>query len=187
MGGRFFLKVLKYVLTPLHLKDKHIVNLIINWTSVTMDTEELKKEELLCFTCGKTFDNKAKLRRHSQNDFNVESSCRQCNAKFVNKLRLNKHCLQLWPMWQTIFNQTQPKQTCKNVSWRWNLPKIYNKFQPSLAREHGVSITNEVHIIMDHVEEYILTTAKGLGRMSDQIVEACHSAVNKRLIKAIIR
>ena len=35
-----------------------------------------------------------------------------------------------------------------------------------------------------NVEEYILTTGKGLGRVSDQIVEACHSALNKRLMKS---
>ena len=37
---------------------------------------------------------------------------------------------------------------------------------------------------MDHVQEYILSTGKGLGRVSDQIVEACHSALNKRLMKS---
>ena len=72
-----------------------------------------------------------------------------------------------------------------------NLPKNWQKSLRSfsqawqtLHQEHGVSITNKVHIIMDHVQEYILSTGKGLGRVSDQIVEACHSALNKRLMRS---
>ena len=34
---------------------------------------------------------------------------------------------------------------------------------------------------MDHVEDFITATGNGLGRNSDQIVENCHSALNKRL------
>ena len=47
---------------------------------------------------------------------------------------------------------------------------------------HSVSLTNKVHILFSHVFEYINLTGKGLGRVSDQIVEACHSALNKRLV-----
>ena len=46
---------------------------------------------------------------------------------------------------------------------------------------HSVSLTNKVHILFSHVFDYINLTGKGLGRVSDQIVEACHSALNKRL------
>ena len=35
---------------------------------------------------------------------------------------------------------------------------------------------------ISHVEEYIKLTGKGLGKVSDQIVESCHSALNKRLV-----
>ena len=84
-----------------------------------MDTEELKKEELLCFTCGKTFANKAKLRRHSQNHFNVESSCTQCNAKYMNKLRLKKH-VNLLHCSDNVFNCDQCD---KQFSIRHNLNK----------------------------------------------------------------
>ena len=84
-----------------------------------MDTEEIKKEELLCFTCGKTFANKAKLRRHSQNHFNVESSCTQCNAKYMNKLRLKKH-VNLLHCSDNVFNCDQCD---KQFSIRHNLNK----------------------------------------------------------------
>ena len=33
-----------------------------------------------------------------------------------------------------------------------------------------------------HVGDYISLTGKGLGKVSDQIVESCHSALNKRLV-----
>ena len=34
---------------------------------------------------------------------------------------------------------------------------------------------------MDHVEDFIELTGHSLARVSDQVVEACHSALNKRL------
>ena len=37
---------------------------------------------------------------------------------------------------------------------------------------------------MDHVGDYIEATNKGLGQVSDQIVEAAHSALNKRLVSS---
>ena len=80
--------------------------------------EVTNQEQLLCFTCGKTFASKAKLRRHSQNHFNVESSCTQCNAKFLNKLRLNKHVKLVHS--DTVFNCDQCD---KQFSIRHNLNK----------------------------------------------------------------
>ena len=49
---------------------------------------------------------------------------------------------------------------------------------------HSVSMTmtNKAHILFKYVIEYINLTGKGLGRVSDQNVEACHSALNKRLV-----
>jgi hypothetical protein len=47
--------------------------------------------------------------------------------------------------------------------------------------EHGVSVPNKVHIIIDHVFDYISKTGKWLGRVTDQVVESCHNALNKRL------
>ena len=37
---------------------------------------------------------------------------------------------------------------------------------------------------MDHVEDYIDMTGFSLGRVSDQIVEAAHSALNKVLVRS---
>ena len=53
-----------------------------------------------------------------------------------------------------------------------------------LKLKYGIHITNKIHIIMDHVEDYVLLTGKGLGKVSDQIVESCHSALNKRLVSS---
>ena len=38
-----------------------------------------------------------------------------------------------------------------------------------------------MHAVKDHVEEYISKSGKGLGHVTDQTVEALHSALNKRL------
>ena len=46
---------------------------------------------------------------------------------------------------------------------------------------HSVSLTNKVHFLFSHVSDHINLTGKGLRRVSDQIVEAWHSALNKRL------
>ena len=37
---------------------------------------------------------------------------------------------------------------------------------------------------MDRVEDYILLTGEGLGKVIDQIVESCHSGLNKRLVSS---
>ena len=46
---------------------------------------------------------------------------------------------------------------------------------------NGVRIRNKVHIVQAHVATYIQRTGKSLGKVSDQIVESTHSALNKRL------
>ena len=50
-----------------------------------------------------------------------------------------------------------------------------------LRETYGISIPNRAHIIMAHVDEYIFLTGHSLGRVSDQVVESAHSALNKRL------
>ena len=47
-----------------------------------------------------------------------------------------------------------------------------------------LSIPNKVHIIIDHVEDYINMTGDTLGKVTDQTVEAAHSALNKRLVQS---
>ena len=43
-----------------------------------------------------------------------------------------------------------------------------------------VSYTNKIHIIIDHVPEYIREKKLSLGQTSDQVIEASHQFVNKR-------
>ena len=51
----------------------------------------------------------------------------------------------------------------------------------TLHKKFGISITNKIHIIIDHVEDYISESGRGLGHVTDQTVEALYSALNKRL------
>ena len=53
-----------------------------------------------------------------------------------------------------------------------------------LHQEYKMTIPNKVHIIIDHVEDYIDATGHGLGTTRDQMVEACHSQLNKRLVSS---
>ena len=50
-----------------------------------------------------------------------------------------------------------------------------------LHEEFGVSITNKVHIIISHFQDYFDLTGKALGETTDQLTEACHQYVNKKL------
>ena len=51
----------------------------------------------------------------------------------------------------------------------------------TLHKKFGISISNKIHIIIDHVDDNISESGKGLGHVTDQTVEALHSALNKRL------
>ena len=66
------------------------------------------------------------------------------------------------------------------IHFRFTIENFRNDFL-TLHEKFGISITNKVHIIIDHVEDYISESGKGLGRVTDQTVEALHSALNKRL------
>ena len=52
----------------------------------------------------------------------------------------------------------------------------------SLGHNSSIMLIHKIHIIQSHVRDYISLTGKGLGKVSDQIVESCHSALNKRLV-----
>ena len=66
------------------------------------------------------------------------------------------------------------------VNFRFAIENFRRDFL-TLHQKFGISITNKIHIIIDHVEDYISKSGKGLGRITDQTVEALHSALNKRL------
>ncbi len=65
--------------------------------------------------------------------------------------------------------------------WSQSIEEVRNTWT-LLHTKYGITIPNKVHIIMDHVGDYIEATKKGLGCVSDHIVEAAHSALNKRLV-----
>ena len=64
------------------------------------------------------------------------------------------------------------------VNFRFAIENFRRDFL-TLHQKFGISITNKIHIIIDHVEDYISKSGKGLGRIIDQTVEALHSALNK--------
>ena len=64
--------------------------------------------------------------------------------------------------------------------WAQTIENVSENFT-DLQKKFNISITNMVHIIMDHVGDYIMESGLGLAKVSDQTVEASHSAVNKRL------
>ena len=53
-----------------------------------------------------------------------------------------------------------------------------------LHGKYSLSITPKLHILMDHVGDYIDITGKPLGYVSDQIIEKCHQIVNSRFQKS---
>ena len=84
--------------------------------------------------------------------------------------------LEAWKLFTTCCFGTTPKDgwlsAIKAVDISWT----------NLHTLHGVSVPNKIHIACDHVKDYILLTEKGLGHVNDQVVEASHSALNKRLM-----
>ena len=99
---------------------------------------------------------------HSDTVFNVD----QCDKQFSIKYNLNEH-VKTSHGGETVnccFCQDSYHAPIEVTSGAWGL--------------------NHQQGAHNHVQEYILTTGKGLGRVSDQIVEACHSALNKRLMKS---
>ena len=67
--------------------------------------------------------------------------------------------------------------------WRRSIQEVKSNWS-LLHHNYKMTVPNKVHIITDHVEDYIDATGHGLGTTSDQIVEACHSQLNKRLVSS---
>ena len=78
------------------------------------------------------------------------------------------------------------KSLCGRVlkeNWKESLAS----FEENILFLHGkysLSITPKLHILMDHVGDYIEMTGKPLGYISDQTVEKCHQLVNSRFEKS---
>ena len=67
-----------------------------------------------------------------------------------------------------------------------NYCEVIDNFTESwvkLASKFKLSITSELHIIIDHLCDYFDDTNLKLVQSSDEIVENCHQLYNKRLIK----
>ena len=56
--------------------------------------------------------------------------------------------------------------------------KIFKYEWSLLKKEFGVSKPLKIHIMEDHIGEYIEETGKPLGKTSDQTVENCHQWLN---------
>ena len=48
-------------------------------------------------------------------------------------------------------------------------------------KKFKITLPNKLHITVSHVPEYILENKLALGQTSDQVIEATHQFVNKRL------
>ena len=66
------------------------------------------------------------------------------------------------------------EEIIKTFKSEWNL----------LKEEFQVSKTLKVHIMEDHIGQYIKDTGKPLGKSSDETVESCHQWLNKRLVSS---
>ena len=53
-----------------------------------------------------------------------------------------------------------------------------------LHREFGLSKTLKIHIMQDHIKDYVDLTNKPLGRRTDQTIEAAHQFMNKRMVRS---
>ena len=65
--------------------------------------------------------------------------------------------------------------------WKLSIEELRKKWL-NLYKKYGISITNKVHRLIDHVEDFISVTGNSLGRCNDQLIEAVHSYMNKRLV-----
>ena len=74
----------------------------------------------------------------------------------------------------------------KSLLWeklKPNAIQVIKEFAQNMNILHenfSLSYTNKIHIIIDHVPEYLRENKLSLGQTSDQLIEASHQFVNKR-------
>ena len=64
-----------------------------------------------------------------------------------------------------------------------NFPNLIKEFSSNwmrLKREFEVPITNKVHILCDHLEDFLKLTNVPLGLCSDQVIERIHQQLHQR-------
>lgn len=109
----------------------------------------------------------------------------QCDACLDNieGLRecVNEKCIDVI---DTLIATRDVLDTCRGNHLLPFWPQALQIFREKWLQMHknlGVTIPNKIHVITDHFEEYIIMTNKPIGRISDEVVEAAHAAMNKRL------
>ena len=60
-----------------------------------------------------------------------------------------------------------------------NVIKMFKESFVLLQAEFGTSETNKLHVIFNHIEDFIVTVGKPLGEFSEQELENAHSAFEK--------
>ena len=136
----------------------------------------MMESQPVCDVCLKSYKNKESLRKHKGTHFHIPSACNICNKEFKTKLLLNAHKRIVHSETSYACNECAKTFSCRNGL------KTHNKaLHEKKLIECSVCLKEiSVHNVKRH-KEYILLTGKGLGKVSDQIVESCHSALNKRL------
>ena len=87
------------------------------------------------------------------------------------------------PFYDTFESLRKFKKACCGKKLKPNSIEVIKEFEKNmdiLNEVFKVSYTNKIHIIIDHVPDYIREKKLSLGQTSDQVIEASHQFVNKR-------
>ena len=77
----------------------------------------------------------------------------------------------------TMESLKEVKDACFGYTLKEDYKVKIQKFKDDwtqLNLEFGVPVTNKCHIILEHVDDFIVTQKKPLGEFSEQVVEAAH-------------
>ena len=84
----------------------------------------------------------------------------------------------------TLKHLKQLDHLCNSETLNYNYKEVIENFSDSwlkLKENHGTTITNKVHIIMEHLGEYFYRSGSTLKYASDQVVESSHQEFSKRM------
>ena len=98
-----------------------------------------------CDICSETFNKSHDLRSHKQTQHREQIPCQLCDKTFKN----NKNA--------------------KNPYYRNVVQNFENKWH-HLQQKFGITAPPKVHIICEHIHEYIESKGIALGRTSDQLI-----------------
>ena len=100
--------------------------------------------------------------------------CDKCGQGFETRRQLNDH---LPTHRNEVFACRQCEKTFVSNTKLKN--HIRDKHWVQLNFEFGIPIPNKVHIIFDHLEEFIERQIKPLGEFSEEVVEAAHQRLDQ--------